>query len=285
MVSSALVPLVYMYIASPLLKLSVTKEGISGYDDGERWKNDLGHELPETNVVLEGGHAAAFGYKNIASGNSSLAFGFGNIAAGDRSAAFGLGSVATANTSFAFGYLTKASGFLGVAFGNNNSAAGDTSVSFGHQTFATGDFSASWGLRSAAGGDASAVFGRHSMARSYCEFVVGMFNEWSDVGGEGEARPEDAMFRVGIGEDEDNLKDGLTVFKDGRVVIHTLEAKHDARADKVDAKVAALEADRDAHAAKVATLEAALRASTDRVMGLESKLGAIEAKLGLGVGR
>lgn len=118
--------------------------------------------------------------------------------------------------SFVGGFENKANQY-GTAFGFQTNA-GSYGLSAGNSTNASGLYATSLNDRTIASGNASLAVNHWTEARSFAETVVGMFNiqytpssvvSWAAV---------DKAFVVGIGPDAGNHKDGLAVYKSGKVV-------------------------------------------------------------------
>ncbi|MCB0685767.1 MAG: tail fiber domain-containing protein [Saprospiraceae bacterium] len=146
--------------------------------------------------------------RSIAPGMLSGSFGQ-SLVTGDYAFATG-GSGAVGNYSFAagsssaFGFQSAALGLSG-AGGNNSFAAGVSS--------ATG-LAASALCNAVADGEVSAAFNK-AKAGSYMCTAVGRFNLGN--GSPTEYISTDPIFEVGIGSDENNRKNALTIRKDGFV--------------------------------------------------------------------
>jgi len=122
-------------------------------------------EEPEEGIytnVASGMGSAVFGWGNIASGNGSVAFGWESVASGNWSLAAG-SSDAIGEFSTALGEVCDASGSDSFAAGYNTSATGSKSVAFGHSTTASALGSFANGFASSASGNYSTAWG------SYCE--------------------------------------------------------------------------------------------------------------------
>jgi len=117
------------------------------------------------------------GQDNIASGSSSHAEGLETEASGDLSHSEGERTEATGTGSHAEGAVTEASGNYSHAEGYNSEAAGDSSHAEGYFTKATGTYSHAEGRETEATGRASHAGGYNTKASSYCQTVIGRFNE------------------------------------------------------------------------------------------------------------
>jgi len=107
--------------------------------------------------------------------------------------------------SFASGYITTASGMRSVAMGMGTSASATGSVAMGVSTTASGSYSVAMG-----GG---------TKADSYTSTALGIYN----VGG-GTANSwvaTDPAFEIGIGTDDSNRANALTVYKNGTFNFHS----------------------------------------------------------------
>ena len=92
----------------------------------------------------------------------------------------------------------------------------------GRDTQTAGSHAVASGEGSAAEGALSSAMGYYTTAQSYAEVVLGRYNElytgrYEDSPAAKGWNKHDAVLRVGVGTGEDDRKDALTVFKDGRV--------------------------------------------------------------------
>ncbi len=151
------------------------------------------------------GRAIAVGTNTIASGVSSIAAGQNTIALGTNTFASGSGTEANGYNSFAIGHITIASGW-------NTFACGEESEANGSSSFASGS-------HSIANGSSSFASGKDTKADAYASFTMGRYN----VGGGATISwvPTDPVFEIGIGSDESNRENALTVLKNGNVGIGT----------------------------------------------------------------
>jgi hypothetical protein len=161
---------------------------------------------------------------------------------GIASAGFGL-NVSAYHLSMAGGAMANASGFGSFAYGQNATAAGawsaaigDGALSAGADSFsagiavtATGGAAIALGGYNLAAGDFSLVSGLGTRADAYASVAVGHYNlgGYSGPDGAHQWNLEDPLFEIGNGtapSAETNWlpvrSNVLTVFKDGRVIIH-----------------------------------------------------------------
>ncbi|MCK4679347.1 MAG: hypothetical protein KAT48_14530 [Bacteroidales bacterium] len=197
----------------------------------------------------------AAGYKTYAGGNYSFAMGYQDTASSERSVAFGFQTKATAADAFAIGYQTRSAGIASFAGGINSHAGGnysfamgqkDTasaprSVAFGFETKATNDDAFAMGYQTIAGGDASLAAGYNSHAianysramghsdtargtyataigqginaRSINVTSIGRFNLGN--GSMANWNATDPIFEIGIGTNNANRLNAMTVYKNG----------------------------------------------------------------------
>lgn len=136
----------------------------------------------------------------------------------------GMFSQAGGGGGFAFGQYSVTGGPWAVAMGDGCSALAGWSVAIGGALTATGGASAALNAYNLAAGDYSFAAGLFTRADAKNSFVIGRMN----VGGAGPGGgtqwiPTDPIFEIGIGEDpwtSTVRRNALTVYKDGRVVIH-----------------------------------------------------------------
>jgi hypothetical protein len=142
-----------------------------------------------------------------------------SIASGASSTALGYFTGASGEASTAMGRECDAGGVASTALGWFNSSQGHSSVAMGNNTQAYGDYSLSMGAYTSAVGVAATAFGDHTHSAAYGSFALGRYN----VGG-GNTNAwidSDPVFEVGIGADESNRDNALTVLKNGNTGIGT----------------------------------------------------------------
>ena len=139
--------------------------------------------------------------------------------------AMGDSTVASGSQSVAMGYGTLASGTMSTAMGSLTIASGRSATAMGERTMALGTLSTAAGYNATASGSHSTAVGHTTVSTSFAEMAIGRFNEITStapsagpdgVDGQHTWRDADAVFRVGVGSDESNRQDALTVYKDGR---------------------------------------------------------------------
>ena len=190
-----------------------------------------------------GSSSAAFGYQVWAGGPASFvtggysraldtyaaAFNGGTTASGQASAAFNYFTTASWIAAFATGYDTTASGRSSASFGEITEAAGDYAASFGYATIALGDDSLATGRSSVASGESSFASGKetyavgnhslaagfNTMAESYAAVAIG---RWNVGGGTDDSWvATDPVFEIGIGANDEDKLNALTVYKNGKI--------------------------------------------------------------------
>ena len=138
---------------------------------------------------------------------------------GDLSVAMGSSTTASGSSSFAMGGGTTASGYASTAMGSLTTASGYISTAWGLNTTASGAYSTAMGENTIASGNRSTAMGENTRAKSYASVAIGSYN----VGG-GTKNTwvlTEAVFEIGIGEDDDNRYNAMTVLKNGKVGIGT----------------------------------------------------------------
>ena len=185
-----------------------------------------------------GSESFAAGSKTYATGDMSAAFGIGvhdseigeygiRGATGKCSFVAGRSANATGDFSQAFGYFTQATGSSSFAAGNHTEATGKASVSLGDGTKAIGDGSVALGYNSQAKGlysfamgdentivegNYSSAFGRGlrtSPKNNGGQHIIGRWNDLNYL--------ELMAFAVGAGSDDNNRKNLLSLYNDGRL--------------------------------------------------------------------
>lgn len=190
----------------------------AGYITGAHWDQD------------------SIGSHSFASGVNTRAQGYGAVAMGSHTIASGV-------VSFAIGNSSKALGNFAVAMGGSTSATGDYSTTLGIFTEATGDHAIAMGKETIASGDNTLAAGLHTYAESLTSFATGRYNVG---GGQPLAWIEtDPLFEIGIGADNANRANAMTVLKNGKVGIGTAvpeEKLHVEGTIEVDQKIQANDA-------------------------------------------
>jgi hypothetical protein len=159
------------------------------------------------NTKASGYISTALGHYSTASGWKSVAMGAGAIASGDNSTALGLGTIARGEYSTAIGGYSEATGRYCTAIGNHTKANYLYTTALGSHTIAIGQHSTAIGTYTRAQSSYATAFGRYNIG-------VGDGTDWIET---------DPIFELGIGTDEENRKNAVTVLKNGRVGIGTHE--------------------------------------------------------------
>jgi len=89
----------------------------------------------------------------------------------------------------------------------------------GTKTTASADSSTAMGIGTTASGDGSVAMGGSTKAESGFEAVVGQYNALGDSPSATSWVATDAVFRVGVGTNEDDRMDALTVYKNGNATV------------------------------------------------------------------
>jgi hypothetical protein len=166
-----------------------------------------------------GKYSFASGNSTIASGDFSTAMGWNTRALGDATFSTGDSTTASGHRSAAFGQKTQANGNRAVAFGQSTIANGDNALSAGWGSVAGGFASSAFGIGTTASGQYSFAAGRYMSAPSYCEFVIGSYNTTYNPTSTSGWSISDRLFVIGMGFNEGDRKDALTVYKNGQVVV------------------------------------------------------------------
>lgn len=188
------------------------------------------------NTAAYGG--VALGEGSTASGPRSVAIGLNNTSGGPHSIAMGYGNSTSniARYSTALGYFNTATGESSLALGNQSTASGRGSLAAGELSEAASIYSIALGCRAKALDNSAVAIGYESEARnvhskalgqnlitdSRSNLAVGKFNENLRRDGTPPSLFDndlDPILEVGIGANNANRRNALTVFKDGEVVI------------------------------------------------------------------
>ncbi|WOO42199.1 hypothetical protein [Rubellicoccus peritrichatus] len=168
--------------------------------------------IPEKGAIRFGGHELltdVWDYTNI----------------GDHSVSWGVDNKSAARYSTTWGYHNEATNAGATAWGRYGEATGSHATSWGRHTDAYGDYSTAWGNFTDALGAYATSWGHYTKAESTYSTALGQYN----VGGvdslnNGETvwLDLDPVLEVGIGDDNLNRSNALTILKNGQT---TLENK------------------------------------------------------------
>jgi len=136
------------------------------------------------------------------------------IASGDHSVSIGSNTKAYGTYSVALGYGAKTTGPTGIAIGNYTNANGYYSTALGFFTTAGGKASIAMGDSTNALGNNSASMGEHTKALAISSLAIGRYNE--ALGSSFDWVSTDPIFEIGIGSDNANRKNALTILKNGK---------------------------------------------------------------------
>ncbi len=191
----------------------------------------IGH----TNSVT-GNYSSSFGALNTSSGYASTTMGRQNVASNYYAVAMGRNNIASENYTFVHGSTNKATAAHAFVNGYLSEANGVYSFVHGRSSIASGYSSNSFGNDNLAEGDFSSVIGINSRISSYAGMAIGRFNENKhthvDASTLWQGDNLHSIFEIGIGADDLNRKNALTVMQDG-----TIELGKDAVTNKVPLKV------------------------------------------------
>lgn len=126
------------------------------------------------------------------------------------------------NYSFASGNRTIASGLYSTALGQSTTASGDYSTTLGGNTTANNFYATAMGYFSLASGSASTATGFSTTAKAVGSFTTGIFNNNSDNPGPSASFPTDRIFQIGNGSSEATRSNAVTVLKNGKTGIGTV---------------------------------------------------------------
>jgi len=155
----------------------------------------------------------------------SFASGINTRAQGIGATAMGRDTEATNSYAFATGYFSNADGQYSTAMGFNTDAFGLGATALGYSTDAEQNYTFAAGYFAEAQAIYSTAIGRGTRAQSYGSTAIGSYN----IGG-GSAtawQNEDPIFEIGIGESQSTSENALTVLKNGRHGIMTVDPKAD----------------------------------------------------------
>jgi len=188
--------------------------GVNSHAEGTNTLTTGTSSHAEGNLANAAGDAShAEGTSTTATGDNSHAEGFNCAASGDNSHAEGDTSGASGINSHAEG-KSNAGGAEAHAEGNSCSAQGARAHAEGMGTIASGANSHSEGNLTTAAAVSSHAGGEGNFSNCFCETVIGLNS--MVIGGNATAYAAiDPAFRVGIGADGVNKRDGFRVYKNG----------------------------------------------------------------------
>lgn len=158
-------------------------------------------------------------YKESATGSG------GNETSGVNSIAIGSGIEASGHYSIGIGHFNSdvwipgpiTTGNYSIAIGGGTEALGNTSISIGQGAVSEGVESIALGPLSRAVGNLSAALGYGTISSSYRETSLGSFPSTYTPASDTSWNNNDRIFSVGIGQDDANRANALTIIKRGFV--------------------------------------------------------------------
>ena len=190
---------------------------INGSSNGANY-GDIGNYA--TDLSYSSGASSVHG----ATGDYSFAVGQGVVASGLRSVAMGIGATASGDMSIAIGgTASTASGDYSRSFGSNNTASGYISTAMGYDNTASGGYSTAIGYDNASSGANSVAIGSNLYANAWSEIALGFNNTSIFPYSTSSYNVNDRAFSVGIGSSTSNRKDGIEIYRDGRIYADELD--------------------------------------------------------------
>jgi hypothetical protein len=185
-----------------------------------------------------GGSCMAFGIGANAGGYGSTALGIGTNAAGSTSTAMGKFTSTGANNATAMGVYSAANGFASTAMGCQTIASGYSSTAIGYNTKAVGYYSTATGFLVTANGQASTAMGEETVSNgkgsiaigssvtsySCYETALGSFNTNYTPSSTTSWVASDRLFVIGNGTSTDIKSNAITILKNGRIGLQTVES-------------------------------------------------------------
>jgi len=168
-----------------------------------------------------GEYSTALGYKSQATDFYSTAIGYKTKASGTASVAIGYNTEASSIYSTALGAHTLCDGFGSIAMGMYSHATKFCSTAMGYETFASEDQSTAMGSFTVADARYSTVMGLHTLAKSLVMTAIGRYN-WAGEEHPYEWKHNDPIFVIGIGTDDEDRRNAMTVLKNGRVGLQSV---------------------------------------------------------------
>lgn len=170
--------------------------------------------------IASGEYAFVMGRNTVASGIRAVAFGFESEASGNHAFAVGTSAIATHNNAIAMGHLATASATRAIAMGEGVTASAFHAFAVGLNSEATANRSTAMGHSTTASGVSSMAQGHYVIADSYASVVHGSYNDPFTVNSATTFHAQDMLFQLGNGTGSSNRGNALTVFRNGKTVIH-----------------------------------------------------------------
>ena len=193
---------------------NTTAEGQGSFAEGSSTTAHGANSHAEGALTSANGIAShSEGANTVSSGDFSHAEGNGTDSSGTYSHAEGLDATASGSAAHAQGRATVASGDYSLATGRATVASGENSSAFGLSSHANGIGSIAAGNNSVSDGDYSFAFGSGIKSSHNNQYSIGMFNDDTNAS---------ITFSIGIGSDDSNRKNGLSVINNGMVFADTV---------------------------------------------------------------
>lgn len=138
---------------------------------------------------------------------------------GGFSAAFGANNVASGGYAMSWGTANNASNVMCTAFGTGNTASGSRCTAFGDDTLASGYNCVTWGQTTEASGHFSTAWGLGTISLSHAGTVLGTYNDDSAPALENDFDLGNRLLQIGIGWDDTDRRNGLTMLQSGHIGI------------------------------------------------------------------
>lgn len=171
-------------------------------------------------------NSTAWGDSNTSSGDNSTVWGVGNSVSGLRSTAWGMDNIVSGTSATAWGKDNTASGLRSTVWGDRNTASTLNATAWGEDNAADGIRSTVWGEDNTAYGSSSTVWGEDNYARSDMETSLGRYNYSSTSGAATNWVSTDQIFSIGIGADDTNRQNAVTILKNGKTAINKNVPEH-----------------------------------------------------------
>lgn len=172
----------------------------------------MGHQ-----TKASGNYSVALGRSNIASGGSSTALGKLTVASGIFATSMGYKTTAEGRASITMGQHTTASGISSLAIGNTTTASANRSFAQGYLTEALGIGSIAFGNQTISIGTNAIATGYKTIAPSYCQVVLGKFNDTTNASSGTTWEGDEPVFTIGNGTSGSDRNNAMQVLKNGEV--------------------------------------------------------------------
>ncbi|WP_309387625.1 hypothetical protein [Cerasicoccus frondis] len=205
-----------------------------GYRDGAYFESQM--LLDPSGKLIVGDLSSVTSNLKIDGSNQSIYSGYNVVTDGVSSINLGAFSTIEAGTGYniSLGIFNTIGSAFCLAIGDSNTvdAEGSVGIGAGNQISTSSRYAFAAGAYNVVDGLYAAAFGIHATASARAGVAFGQYNEAVTKNGnlpdvtywQGGGADPGPVFEVGVGTSSSDLKNGLTVFQDGSVVLGTDDA-------------------------------------------------------------